>query len=121
MFVKYPQHLRVAHYLIHVYDAPPLAQEGLPNARRYSDIAPDAPHALHMPSHIFTRVGDWDHSDATNRRSFKAAVSAGDHAAGLSRKSLGAWSPGRLAERVDQRIEKLKEEFDTVADKERDR
>ena len=79
MFVKYPQHPGVAHYLIHVYDAPSLAQDGLPAARKYSEIAPDAPHALHMPSHIFTRVGDWEHSDATNRRSFKVAVPAGDN------------------------------------------
>jgi hypothetical protein len=55
MFAKYPEHPGVAHYLIHSYDAPPLAAKGLTAARRYADIAPDAPHALHMPSHIFTR------------------------------------------------------------------
>ena len=78
MFVKYPQHPGVAHYLIHVYDAPPLAQDGLAAARRYAEIAPDAPHALHMPSHIFTRVGAWRDSDATNRRSFRVAVASGE-------------------------------------------
>ena len=62
-FVKYPDHPGVAHYLIHSYDAPPIAQQGLPAARRYADIAPAAPHALHMPSHIFTRVGAWEDSD----------------------------------------------------------
>ena len=56
-FVKYPDHPGVAHYLIHSYDAPPIASKGLPAARRYAGIAPSAPHALHMPSHIFTRVG----------------------------------------------------------------
>ena len=61
-FVKYPDHPGVAHYLIHSYDAPPIASKGLPAARRYADIAPDAPHALHMPSHIFTRVGAWQDS-----------------------------------------------------------
>src|ERR1700720_594604 len=56
-FVKHPDHPGVAHYLIHSYDAPPIAPKGVPAARRYASIAPAAPHALHMPSHIFTRVG----------------------------------------------------------------
>src|SRR3954467_4002802 len=73
-FAKYPQHPGVAHYLIHSYDAPPIAEKGLSAARRYADIAPAAPHALHMPSHIFTRVGAWEESAATNRRSFEAAI-----------------------------------------------
>ena len=74
-FAKHPDHPGVAHYLIHSYDAPPLAARGLPAARRYADIAPDAPHALHMPSHIFTRVGAWADSIATNRRSATVAES----------------------------------------------
>jgi tetratricopeptide (TPR) repeat protein len=72
-FAKHPEHPGVAHYLIHCYDAPPIAARGLPAARRYADIAPDAPHALHMPSHIFTRVGAWADSIATNRRSATVA------------------------------------------------
>ncbi|HJY88336.1 MAG TPA: hypothetical protein VKE24_15995 [Candidatus Acidoferrales bacterium] len=72
-FAKHPDHPGVAHYLIHSYDAPPLAARGVPAARRYADIAPDAPHALHMPSHIFTRVGAWADSAATNRRSATVA------------------------------------------------
>jgi tetratricopeptide (TPR) repeat protein len=72
-FVKYPEHPGVAHYLIHSYDAPPIAQQGLIAARRYAGIAPAAPHALHMPSHIFTRVGSWEESAATNARSAEAA------------------------------------------------
>jgi tetratricopeptide (TPR) repeat protein len=67
-FAKHPDHPGVAHYLIHSYDAPPISAQGLPAARRYASIAPDAPHALHMPSHIFTRVGAWTESVATNRR-----------------------------------------------------
>ena len=59
----------MAHYLIHTYDYPPLAQQGLEAAKRYAEIAPDAPHALHMPSHIFTRVGHWQESIASNRTS----------------------------------------------------
>ena len=72
-FKKYPDHPGVAHYLIHSYDAPPIADKGLIAARRYATIAPDAPHALHMPSHIFTRVGSWQESAATNLRSREVA------------------------------------------------
>src|SRR5688572_13297959 len=78
LFVKYPNHPGVAHYLIHSYDAPPIAQQGLPAARRYASIAPAAPHALHMPSHIFTRVGAWEDSIATNRRAHDAAKKDGE-------------------------------------------
>jgi len=77
-FVKYPDHPGVAHYLIHSYDAPPIAKDGLPAARKYASIAPDAPHALHMPSHIFTRVGAWEDSVATNQRSFAVAVAGNE-------------------------------------------
>ena len=72
-FKKYPQHPGVAHYLIHSYDYPPIAQKGLTAARRYAKIAPAAPHAQHMPSHIFTRVGAWEESAQTNARSAIAA------------------------------------------------
>jgi len=75
-FKKHPQHPGVAHYLIHSYDAPPIAKQGITAARRYAEIAPDAPHALHMPSHIFTRVGEWDDSVTTNLRSAAAANKA---------------------------------------------
>jgi tetratricopeptide (TPR) repeat protein len=78
MFAKYPDHPGVAHYLIHSYDAPPIAAKGLVAARRYAGIAPDAPHALHMPSHIFTRVGAWEESVSTNLRSADAARKGGD-------------------------------------------
>jgi tetratricopeptide (TPR) repeat protein len=76
-FAKYPDHPGVAHYLIHSYDAPPIAKQGLVAARKYSAIAPDAPHALHMPSHIFTRVGAWQDSAAGNRRSADVAKKDG--------------------------------------------
>ena len=78
MFARYPDHPGVAHYLIHAYDAPPLAAEGQTAARRYAAIAPDAPHALHMPSHIFTRIGAWPDSVATNRRAYEAAILGGE-------------------------------------------
>jgi hypothetical protein len=69
LFARYPQHPGLAHYIIHAYDSPPLAELALDAARRYASIAPAAPHALHMPSHIFTRLGYWDESIATNARS----------------------------------------------------
>jgi tetratricopeptide (TPR) repeat protein len=72
-FAEQPDHPGAAHYLIHSYDFPPIAQKGLDAARRYSKIAPSAPHALHMPSHIFTRVGYWQDSIDTNRLSAEAA------------------------------------------------
>jgi hypothetical protein len=66
LFQKYPDHPGVAHYLIHAADRPELAQQGLAAARRYAAIAPDSPHALHMPSHIFVRLGYWQDSINSN-------------------------------------------------------
>jgi hypothetical protein len=73
LFAAYPQHPGVAHYLIHSYDYPPIAQKGLEAAKRYASIAPDASHAHHMPSPIFTRVGFWRESVASNQASVAAA------------------------------------------------
>jgi tetratricopeptide (TPR) repeat protein len=77
MFKKMPSHPGLAHYIIHAYDAPPLAPRGLEAARSYASIAPVVPHALHMPSHTFTRVGYWKESVETNRKSAEAARKAG--------------------------------------------
>ncbi len=66
IFKRQPQHPGVAHYLIHLYDYPAIAEKGLDAAKRYAKIAPAAPHAQHMPSHIFTRVGYWKESVASN-------------------------------------------------------
>jgi tetratricopeptide (TPR) repeat protein len=68
----------VAHYLIHLYDYPAIADKGIEAARRYAKIAPDAPHALHMPSHIFTRVGYWNDSIACNTASARSAKESND-------------------------------------------
>src|SRR5262245_45235260 len=73
IFRRQPRHPGVAHYLIHLYDYPPIAEKGLDAARRYADIAPAAPHAQHMPLHIFTRVGYWKESIASNVASARAA------------------------------------------------
>jgi hypothetical protein len=72
LFAIEPDHPGVAHYLIHSYDKPQLAQLGLPAARRYAQIAPAAPHALHMPSHIFARVGLWQDDINSNLASVAA-------------------------------------------------
>jgi tetratricopeptide (TPR) repeat protein len=68
-----PNHPGVVHYLIHSYDYPQLAKRGLPAAKSYASIAPWVPHALHMPSHIFTRLGMWDESIASNQASVQAS------------------------------------------------
>jgi hypothetical protein len=76
IFRRQPRHPGVAHYLIHLHDTPALAEKGLDAARRYSAIAPAAPHAQHMPSHIFTRVGYWKESIASNAESARAAAAS---------------------------------------------
>ena len=68
-----PQHPGIAHYIIHCYDYPSLAILALPAARAYAKLAPGSPHALHMPSHIFTRLGFWDESIASNLASAQKA------------------------------------------------
>jgi Tfp pilus assembly protein PilF len=73
IFKRQPRHPGVAHYLVHLYDYPAIAHKGLDAARRYAEIAPAAPHALHMPSHIFTRVGYWKESISSNAASARAA------------------------------------------------
>ena len=73
LFVEQPEHPGIAHYIIHAYDYPPLAEKALDAARRYAKIAPDSPHALHMPSHIFTRLGLWQESIDSNLASVASA------------------------------------------------
>jgi len=76
LFAKLPHHPGVAHYMIHCYDNPVLAEKALPAARTYAKIAPASAHANHMPSHIFTRVGSWQESIDSNRRAAELAKSA---------------------------------------------
>ncbi|TMJ04869.1 MAG: hypothetical protein E6G97_05050 [Alphaproteobacteria bacterium] len=79
IFERQPQHPGVAHYLIHLYDYPPIAEKGLKAARLYAKIAPGAAHAQHMPSHIFTRVGYWQESIDSNAVSQRVANQAADY------------------------------------------
>ena len=76
IFEKLPNHPGVAHYIIHCYDNPVLAQQGLKAARAYAKIAPASAHANHMPSHIFARVGSWEESVQSNQRSETLAAGA---------------------------------------------
>jgi tetratricopeptide (TPR) repeat protein len=76
--LRYPQHPGITHYLIHACDNSEMAERGLPAARLYSKIAPSVPHALHMPSHIYTRLGLWDDSIASNLAAREAAHRLGD-------------------------------------------
>ena len=76
IFQKRPHHPGVAHYIIHCYDNAVLAEKGLPAARMYAEIAPASAHANHMPSHLFTRVGSWDESIASNIKSAQLAAAA---------------------------------------------
>jgi tetratricopeptide (TPR) repeat protein len=78
IYARQPDHPGAAHYLIHAYDSTELAARGLPAARAYSVIAPAAPHALHMPSHIFTRLGLWEDSIASNEAARRVAHEQGD-------------------------------------------
>jgi len=80
LFEQEPEHPGLAHYIIHTYDVPPLATRALAAARRYSQIAPDAPHALHMPSHTFTRTGYWKESIDSNVAAAAAARREGQTA-----------------------------------------
>ena len=73
LFAREPNHPGLAHYLIHAYDSPALADRAVRAADRYARIAPAVPHALHMPSHIYTRLGMWDASIASNRSSAAAS------------------------------------------------
>ena len=76
IFARQPHHPGIAHYIIHCYDNPVLAEKGLPAARMYAKIAPASAHANHMPSHLFTRVGSWDESISSNIRSQQLAAAA---------------------------------------------
>ena len=83
LWAKQPNHPGLAHYIIHTYDYPPLADKARAAAERYASIAPSAAHALHMPAHTFTRVGLWQESIDANNRSMKVAQGSGSIAEAL--------------------------------------
>jgi hypothetical protein len=101
IMLQQPQHPGVAHYIIHADDSPVLAQLALDAAKHYSQIAPDSPHALHMPSHIFTRLGLWDDSIASNLASADTARKqklAGDELHALDYLVYAYLQTGRITE-----------------------
>jgi hypothetical protein len=98
LFKAHPDHPGIAHYLIHACDNPQMARLALPAARRYAGIAPDAPHALHMPGHIFARLGLWQDDIRSNLAS-KAAAEERDtplHAASMQMGAMPMGAENRL-------------------------
>lgn len=98
LWARYPEHPGLPHYIIHAYDHPPLAAKALDAARRYAKIAPSAPHALHMPSHTFTRVGSWPESVETNIASEQEAMKAGVMAEALHAMDYQAYAYLQMAQ-----------------------
>ena len=120
LWVKQPDHPGLAHYIIHAYDVPALAPRARLAAQRYATIAPSAAHALHMPSHTFTRVGLWQESVETNMRSMQvasrtASISEVLHAADYAMYAnlqLGRW---RAAKAILDSLPALGSRFDPDA------
>ena len=98
---KQPNHPGIAHYIIHTYDYPPLAMKARLAAQRYANIAPLAAHALHMPSHTFTRLGMWQKSVDTNKKSMKAALSTGSIAEALHAADYAMYGELQMAKYSD--------------------
>jgi tetratricopeptide (TPR) repeat protein len=112
IFKRQPRHPGVAHYLIHLYDTPALAEKGIDAAKRYASIAPAAPHAQHMPSHIFTRVGAWDESIASNVASARAAKEGKDFDEQLHAMDYMVYAHLQLAQ--DQKAKAVVDEMKAV-------
>lgn len=109
---RQPQHPGIAHYLIHLYDYPAIAAKGLPAALRYAKIAPNAPHAQHMPSHIFTRVGYWKESVAANLASVEAAKAGKDFGEQLHGEDYMVYAYLQLAQ--DQKAREVIEQIEAL-------
>jgi Tfp pilus assembly protein PilF len=109
---RQPQHPGIAHYLIHLYDYPSLAKDGIPAALLYAKIAPAAPHAQHMPSHIFTRVGYWKESIQSNSVSAAAAAKEKEPADELHASDYLVYADLQLGR--DRDAEKTIEKMKTV-------
>ena len=120
LWVKQPDHPGLAHYIIHSYDYPALADKARAAARRYASIAPSAAHALHMPSHTFTRVGMWEESVATNDRSKNAALSTGSIAEALHASDYAMYAFLQLGKEPEAKaildgLPAIAEKFDLTA------
>jgi hypothetical protein len=120
LFEQEPEHPGLAHYIIHTYDLPALAGRGLAAARRYSEIAPDAPHALHMPSHIFTRMGYWQESIDSNIAAAAAARRDGETAEELHASDYEVYAylqtgQDEAARRIMKSLPEIASRFDPQA------
>ncbi|MDP9201419.1 MAG: hypothetical protein M3P26_05750 [Gemmatimonadota bacterium] len=103
LWAKQPNHPGLAHYIIHTYDYPALADKARAAAQRYASIAPSAAHALHMPSHTFTRVGMWEESVDANSRSIKVALSTSSIAEALHAADYAMYADLQLGKESDAR------------------
>lgn len=120
LFQQEPTHPGLAHYIIHAYDEPPLAGRALIAARRYAEIAPDGPHALHMPSHTFTRLGYWQESINNNVAAAAAARRQGQTAEELHASDYEAYAylqtgQDHAAERIVKSLPEIASRFDPKA------
>ncbi len=120
LFKQHPNHPGLAHYIIHTYDYPPLAARARAAAQRYSSIAPSAAHALHMPSHTFTRVGLWNESIDVNKRSMDVAIAGGSIAEALHAADYAMYAYLQLdsvtdARAILDRLPALAANFDPTA------
>jgi hypothetical protein len=120
LFPKTPDHPGITHYIIHSYDVPALADRATAAARRYARIAPSAPHALHMPSHTFTRVGAWQDSVDTNMASADAARKANARAEELHAMDYMAYAylqtgQDRAVQALLKRLPDIAANFDPTA------
>jgi len=103
LWAEQPNHPGLAHYIIHTYDYPPLADKARAAAKRYASIAPSAAHALHMPSHTFTRVGMWQESIDANRESMKVALGTGAYGEALHAADYAMYAYLQLGREADAR------------------
>jgi hypothetical protein len=120
LFQKEPTHPGLAHYIIHTYDVPTLASQALVAARRYAAIAPDAPHALHMPSHTFTRLGYWQESITSNVATAAAARRQGQTAEELHASDYETYAylqtgQDKAAARIVNSLPEIASRFDPKA------
>jgi tetratricopeptide (TPR) repeat protein len=120
LFAEEPTHPGLAHYIIHTYDVPALAGQALIAARRYSEIAPDAPHALHMPSHTFTRLGYWQESIDSNVAAAAAARRDGQTAEELHASDYEIYAylqtgQDEAAGRIANSLSEIESRFDPKA------
>ena len=113
LFAQEPEHPGLAHYIIHTYDVPPLAGRALKAARRYSEVAPDAPHALHMPSHTFTRTGYWQDSINSNVAAAAASRREGQTAEELHASDYQVYAYLQTAQ--DEAAERLLKSLPEIA------